>query len=203
MKWEHFAVLHAHDEPSLAVVKALGQRVVSAASPCITLIETLPLEGGGAGGVPEKSRQRLRSLLAQLEDTTPVVVVAPPDAVEALAELIASEPDSFLRHRQWFFSWVPTEETLRRLGPLLNRGGFYALAPYPPTVGSFEEHWDNLSVNAASRRPRDQWYLELVARRKLCRVQGVRYAGHSFLSSEAVISSASIINQSLTHLLSE
>lgn len=177
MKWEHFAVLHAHDEPSLAVVKALGQRVVSAASPCVTLIETLPLEGG-AGAASEKSRQRLRSLLAQLEDTTPVLVVAPPGAVEALAELIASEPDSFLRHRQWFFSWVPTEETLRRLGPLLNRGGFYALAPYPPTVGSFEEHWHNLSLSAAAtRRPRDHWYLELVARRKLCRVQGVRTPG--------------------------
>ncbi|XP_077511688.1 uncharacterized protein LOC144122047 [Amblyomma americanum] len=171
MKWEHFAMLHSHDEPSLAVVKALSQRSVSAASPCVTLVESLPVEGG------DRARLRLRSLLAQLEDTTPVFVVAAPDAVDSLAELIASDPDSFLRHRQWFFAWVPGEGALRRLGPLLNRGGFYSLAPYPPTVGSFEDHWANLTQVADARRPQDHWYLELVARQKRCRVQGVRVPG--------------------------
>ncbi|KAH8038630.1 hypothetical protein HPB51_002754 [Rhipicephalus microplus] len=176
MKWEHFAVLHSHDEPSVAVVKALSQRAVSAASPCVTLIEALPKTATHEGG--ERARLRLRNLLVQLEDTTPVfVVTASADVVEALAELIASDPDTFLRHRQWFFAWVPGEEALRRLGPLLNRAGFYALAPYPPTVGSFEDHWSNLSRTADVKNAGDRWYLELVAMQKHCRIQGLKIPG--------------------------
>ncbi|KAL1467871.1 hypothetical protein MTO96_025906, partial [Rhipicephalus appendiculatus] len=176
MKWEHFAVLHSHDEPSVAVVKALSQRAVSAASPCVTLIEALPKTAAHEGG--ERARLRLRNLLVQLEDTTPVfVVTASADAAEALAELIASDPDTFLRHRQWFFAWVPGEQALRRLGPLLNRAGFYALAPYPPTVGSFEDHWNNLSRAADVKKARDRWYLELVATQKHCRILGLKIPG--------------------------
>uniref|UniRef100_A0A131YFX7 Pheromone and odorant receptor n=1 Tax=Rhipicephalus appendiculatus TaxID=34631 RepID=A0A131YFX7_RHIAP len=176
MKWEHFAVLHSHDEPSVAVVKALSQRAVSAASPCVTLIEALPKTAAHEGG--ERARLRLRNLLVQLEDATPVfVVTASADAAEALAELIASDPDTFLRHRQWFFAWVPGEQALRRLGPLLNRAGFYALAPYPPTVGSFEDHWNNLSRAADVKKARDRWYLELVATQKHCRILGLKIPG--------------------------
>ncbi|XP_075542696.1 uncharacterized protein LOC142576440 isoform X2 [Dermacentor variabilis] len=175
MKWEHFVVLHSLDEPSVAVVKALSQRAVSAASPCVTLIEALPKMAAHDG---DRSRMRLRNLLVQLEDATPVFVVsASADVAQALAELIASDPDTFLRHRQWFFAWVPGEEALRRLGPLLNRGGFYALAPYPPTVGSFEDHWNNMSLVADPKKAQDRWYLELVAKQKRCRIQGVRIPG--------------------------
>lgn len=169
MKWEHFAILHSQDEYSVSVVKTISQRVVSTASPCITRIEAIPTSDKRDAS----ELHRLRSLLSELDDS--VIVVASPTTVEALAEVLSSEPSA--KRRQWLFSWVPSEEALERLGVLLNMSGFYALGPYPPSVRSFEEHWSKLAEVSVPGKPEDQWYLDLVAANKHCRVQGLRTPG--------------------------
>lgn len=168
MKWERFSVLHSHDEHSLAVVKSLSQRAASSPTPCIVRIDAIPT----SDREDVTATHKLRSLLADLEPSAAIVVVASPAAVESLADALAAE--SPRRQRQWLFAWVPSEDALERLGVLLNAAGVYALAPYPASVSSFEEHWSNLADVSDAGKAQDHWYLDLVAHQKRCRVQGLR-----------------------------
>ncbi|XP_064461074.1 uncharacterized protein LOC135371034 [Ornithodoros turicata] len=172
MRWERLVIFHSSDEHSLAVVKYITQRVVSSDKPCILKMKTIPHQGDSVSA--EVVKTELESLVSDLEDDSAVVVIGDSPWTKAVVDAMAGIVTSAAQH-QWLFSWIPDAEALAGIGALLSTGsGVYTLAPYPPSVQSFEEYWATLVDVSTTSRLEDRSYLELVSDRGLCRIAGVK-----------------------------